>query len=97
MPSLKIYLLIFPPQVRGYVSPVGNGRIAIDIGIGTDKSSSDVYKMCVESDPSCEAPRNARTTLYLLEHGLYDGHPASHVLLVPHTGRYHPFVSHGNE
>ena len=42
--------------------------------------------MCTEDNPHCVKSRHASTTLYLLEHGTYNGKPVSKVLLVPHTG-----------
>lgn len=41
-----------------------------------------------------DGPRSAITDLYLLEYGVYDGQPASKVLLVPHTGRSHQLRVH---
>ena len=59
----------------------------IDEAIGEDTSHTDVHRMCVSSQPACHAPRDASTTLVLLEHGSYAGKPASKVLLIPHTGK----------
>ena len=70
------------------MDPMENTYREIDIGIGIDSSVTDVRKMCVETKYSCQAARNAQTALHLLEHGTYDGAPASKVLLIPNTGIY---------
>ena len=73
-------------KVYGHVDKSAINGIEINAAIGRDSNYPDVYRMCLENEPGCEKPRNAKTTLYLLEHGLYDGNPASKVILVPHTG-----------
>ena len=73
-------------KVRGHVDMSAITGIVIDDAIGQDSNYPDVYRMCLEHESGCVKPRYAKTTLYLLEHGMYDGKPASKVVLVPHTG-----------
>jgi len=81
--------------VRGHVTP-SDEQLEINIGIGKDLSVKDFNKMCVESSSECSSPRDAHTSLLLLEHGWYDDdeQPVSKVLLTPHTGRTHQLRIH---
>ena len=71
--------------MRGHVDPT-KCPWEIDIGIGKDTSITEINKMCTEDKPTCSSAREARTSLILLQHGMYSGQPASKVLLVPNTG-----------
>ena len=62
--------------------------MVIEAAIGEDYSSEGAHKMCTDLSPNCLKPREATTFLTLLETGLYDGRPASKVLLIPKTGMY---------
>ena len=73
-------------QVRGHMDPARYERHHIGIGIGQDGSVPDFYKMCTSASPHCIEPRHAVTTVVVLQHGTYDGQPASKVLLIPRTG-----------
>ena len=84
MPNISEFLIFF--QVRGEVSLEACDGITINIPIGQDRSSVDTIKMTTPDNPNCVHARNASSTIYLLEHGIYEGKPASKVLLVPHTG-----------
>ena len=59
----------------------------LELAIGKDSSVEDRSVMCTPDNPHCTAPRHASTRIILLEHGTYDGEPASKVLLIPHTGQ----------
>ena len=84
VPNISEFLIFF--QVRGEVSLEACDGITINIPIGQDMSSVDTIKMTTPDNPNCVHARNASSTIYLLEHGIYEGKPASKVLLVPHTG-----------
>ena len=84
VPNINEFLVFF--QVRGEVSLEACDGITINKPIGQDRSSVDTIKMTTSDDPNCVHARNASSTIYLLEHGTYEGKPASKVLLVPHTG-----------
>ncbi|XP_041362990.1 RNA pseudouridylate synthase domain-containing protein 1-like isoform X2 [Gigantopelta aegis] len=66
----------------------------IDAAVGRDSSVLDFHKMCTANHKECSNPRQARTVLVSLEHGFYDGRPASKVLLKPFTGRTHQLRVH---
>ena len=70
------------------MDPVRYERYHVVAGIGRDGSEPDFYKMCSTESQHCEEPRPAFTTVVLLEHGTYDGQPASKVLLIPRTGKF---------
>ena len=74
---------LWPCQVRGLVS---QQEALIDLAIGTDASATQSFRMQAEGQPHCQNPRPAQTTLVRLEHGLYDGQPATKLLLIPYTG-----------
>ena len=61
-------------------------NVFIDAAVGKDTSVLDIHKMCTANRVECSNPRPARTVLVSLEHGYYNGHPASKVLLKPVTG-----------
>ncbi|CAH1794971.1 unnamed protein product [Owenia fusiformis] len=80
--------------VRGHVTPgEGNSR-TIDICIGKDTLSDNPYKQCEASKPGCVDVKKSLTELHVLEHGTYEGLPASKLLLRPQTGRMHQLRVH---
>lgn len=80
----KLYLAL----VRGHVI-ANDDEMTIEVAIGRDKRFDDVHRMCtIDSGSHCDEPVTAKTSLFVLEHGLYDGEPASKVVLVPHTGKF---------
>jgi 23S rRNA-/tRNA-specific pseudouridylate synthase len=87
---MKHYLAL----VRGLLDPDSQTSLTISLPIGHDSSIVDVHRMCTTDKVSCVNPRDANTTVVLLEHGSYDGQPVSKVLLVPHTGRTHQLRVH---
>ena len=50
--------------------------------------------MCTGDKPYCDKAKAAHTRLLTLERGLYDGYPATRVLLKPITGRRHQLRLH---
>ncbi len=72
--------------MRGLLDEKENQQRDITEAIGRDERVKDLCLMCTSTDPHCVSARNAHTTLFLLQHGRYDGEPASKVLLIPHTG-----------
>uniref|UniRef100_A0A1B6JPT6 Pseudouridine synthase RsuA/RluA-like domain-containing protein n=1 Tax=Homalodisca liturata TaxID=320908 RepID=A0A1B6JPT6_9HEMI len=84
----KYYLAL----LRGHVS---EEFIEIKNGIGEDaREVEGNHRMCVEEDQSCLKPRSALTKLLVLQRGIYDGYPATKVLLRPITGRRHQLRVH---
>ncbi|KAF4517836.1 hypothetical protein B566_EDAN008778 [Ephemera danica] len=78
--------------VRGWIE--GN-RLSIQLAIGEDSQELETSKkMCVEMDPRCLRPREAITRLIVLQRGLYDGYPATKILMRPLTGRRHQLRMH---
>lgn len=75
----------FNSKVRGRVK---EAKMIIEVAIGEDYPGDGAHKMCTDLSPNCFKPRTATTFLTLLETGLYDGRPASKVLLIPKTGMY---------
>ena len=84
VPDINEFLIFF--KVRGEVSLEACDGMTINKPIGQDRSSVDTIKMTTPDDPNCVHARYASSTIYLLEHGTYEGKPASKVLLIPHTG-----------
>ena len=74
--------------MRGTV-PYTDGVVSISTKIGRDLSDGDRHIMYVpihKGDQNCGEIRRSLTKLIVLETGLYDGAPASKVLLLPVTG-----------
>ncbi|XP_051905223.1 RNA pseudouridylate synthase domain-containing protein 1 [Hippocampus zosterae] len=66
----------------------------LDFSIGKNTSEGKTHMMCVEGTDGCENSKPCRTALTVLEYGLYDGEPATKVLLQPFTGRTHQLRVH---
>lgn len=58
----------------------------IDIAIGRDSRFDNVHRMCTAESIYCTEPISAKTSAFLLEHGIYNNEPASKILLMPLTG-----------
>ena len=50
--------------------------------------------MCTADKPYCQKPRSAHTRLLTLQRGIYEGYPATKVLLKLITGRRHQLRVH---
>jgi len=79
--------------VHGHVT-TQEPSIDIDIGIGKDMSAMGSNRMCTEKEETCSSARHAYTKLIVMQHGFYNGNPASKVLLIPYTGRTHQLRVH---
>lgn len=80
--------------IRGHLSSDKGQVIDVDVAIGKDSSETDCHRMCSSDNIACREPRDARTTIVLLQHGFYGEEPVSKVLLIPHTGRTHQLRVH---
>lgn len=80
--------------VRGHMDPDTFRHRLVDISIGRDAEIKDYCRIRTVDHPQCSAPKQAHTDIVLLEHGLYEGRPASKILLIPRTGRTHQLRVH---
>lgn len=86
---LKYYLAL----VHGHVhAPY---PIFVDVPIGENASCYGRI-MCTNDHPHCTAPKPAQSHVDVLEHGEYDGKPASKVLVRILTGKRHQIRLHMN-
>ncbi|KAK3091598.1 hypothetical protein FSP39_021044 [Pinctada imbricata] len=69
-------------------------NLIIDKKIGKDSSYTEIWRMCIDDEENCVDPKEAVTELICLEEGLYDGQPATKILLIPQTGRTHQLRVH---
>ena len=81
----KYYLAI----LRGHCQ---EDEYLVNSPIGTD-SRTDL-KMVLSDSEFCVKPRNAETLISVISRGLYQGEPATKVLLNPKTGRRHQLRIH---
>ena len=81
----KYYLAI----LRGHCL---SDAFTVNASIGKD-SRSDL-KMALEDSEFCVKPRKAKTEIYVLSRGTYQGNPATKVILKPKTGRRHQLRIH---
>ena len=81
----KYYLAI----LRGHCQ---EDEYNVTSSIGTD-SRTDL-KMVLSDSEFCVKPRNAETLISVISRGLYQGEPATKVLLNPKTGRRHQLRIH---
>ncbi|XP_063225590.1 RNA pseudouridylate synthase domain-containing protein 1-like [Bacillus rossius redtenbacheri] len=89
-------------RARKYYVALVRGHVAwesarMDEAIGADGregGGSGSHRMCVASSPHCESPRPASTRAVVAQRGLYDGAPATKLLLRPITGRRHQLRVH---
>lgn len=88
--SQKYYLAL----VHGHVTC---SAFSVDSAIGTDSRPNFSHCMCTESNDYCLKPKSALTLILLLELGLYNGKPASKIMLKPITGRRHQLRIHCRE
>lgn len=88
----KFYLAV----VRGHVAA---DRLIIPWSIGSDtRPEWQNLRMCSDRQKFCSADhRSAETRALVLSRGLYDGLPATKVLLKPVTGRRHQLRVHMHE
>ncbi|XP_077590774.1 RNA pseudouridylate synthase domain-containing protein 1 [Stigmatopora nigra] len=66
----------------------------LDFSIGKNTLEGKTHMMCIDGTEGCENPKPSQTLLTVLEYGLYDGGPATKVLLQPVTGRTHQLRVH---
>ena len=59
----------------------------VDIAIGRDAEIKDFCRIRTSDHPQCSSPKQSSTIIILLQHGLYEGRPASKILLIPQTGK----------
>uniref|UniRef100_T1JGR8 Pseudouridine synthase RsuA/RluA-like domain-containing protein n=1 Tax=Strigamia maritima TaxID=126957 RepID=T1JGR8_STRMM len=85
--SRKYYLAL----VRGHLS---RERLAIDAGVGKDGRRDHTHRMCTWDKRHCDRGRTASTKLLVLQRGVYDGYPATKLLVKPITGRRHQIRVH---
>ncbi|XP_054272046.1 RNA pseudouridylate synthase domain-containing protein 1-like [Macrosteles quadrilineatus] len=86
--SRKYYLAL----LRGHVA---KEIMEISKAIGEDaREVNGSHRMCTTDEISCLYPRTAHTLLLVLQRGLFDGYPATKVLLQPITGRRHQLRVH---
>ncbi|XP_053193894.1 RNA pseudouridylate synthase domain-containing protein 1 [Scomber japonicus] len=85
----KAYLAL----LRGWVE---EEKQTLEFAIGKNSSEGKTHMMCIEGTEGCENPKPCQTELTVLEFGLYDGDPATKVLLQPLTGRTHQLRVHCN-
>lgn len=83
----KVYIAL----LRGWVEVETQ---TLDFSIGKNSSEGKTHMMCIEGTEGCENPKPCQTELTVLEYGLYDGAPATKVLLKPLTGRTHQLRVH---
>ncbi|XP_072298733.1 RNA pseudouridylate synthase domain-containing protein 1 [Eucyclogobius newberryi] len=83
----KVYIAL----LRGWVEVENQ---TLDFSIGKNSSEGKTHMMCIEGTEGCENPKPCQTELTVLEYGLYDGEPATKVLLKPLTGRTHQLRVH---
>ncbi|CAK6963352.1 RNA pseudouridylate synthase domain-containing protein 1 [Scomber scombrus] len=83
----KAYLAL----LRGWVE---EEKQTLEFAIGKNSSEGKTHMMCIEGTEGCENPKPCQTELTVLEFGLYDGDPATKVLLQPLTGRTHQLRVH---
>ncbi|CAF3851225.1 unnamed protein product, partial [Rotaria sordida] len=69
--------------------------IFVDVPIGENASSYGRI-MCTNDHPYCTYPKTAQSHVDVLEHGEYDGKPASKVLVRILTGKRHQIRLHMN-
>lgn len=60
----------------------------IDVPTGDLKDKDWPCRRCVATHPACADPKLTQTLLICLEKGMFDGIPATKVLLKPITGWY---------
>lgn len=79
--------------VRGHVC---DDHIIVNKGIYPNPEDGYTHMMCVSesSDPEDVTVKEARTEMFVLQRGCYDGDPATKVRLVPVTGRRHQLRVH---
>uniref|UniRef100_A0A8C6WMT0 RNA pseudouridine synthase domain containing 1 n=1 Tax=Neogobius melanostomus TaxID=47308 RepID=A0A8C6WMT0_9GOBI len=83
----KVYIAL----LRGWVKVETQ---TLEFSIGKNSSEGKTHMMCIEGSEGCENPKPCQTELTVLEYGLYDGEPATKVLLKPLTGRTHQLRVH---
>lgn len=83
----KVYIAL----LRGCVEAESQ---TIIFSIGKNSTEGKTHMMCIEGTEGCENPKPCQTELTVLEYGLYDGKPATKVLLKPLTGRTHQLRVH---
>ena len=66
----------------------------VDIAIGRDAEIKDFCRIRTVDHPQCSSPKQSSTIIVLLQHGLYEGRPASKIILIPQTGRTHQLRVH---
>lgn len=84
---VKYYLAL----VHGHVQSLYS--IFVDVPIGEDASSYGRI-MCTNDQPHCQSAKAAQSHVDVLEHGFYDGQPASKVLVRILTGKRHQIRLH---
>lgn len=83
----KVYIAL----LRGRVEVENQ---TLDFSIGKNSAEGKTHMMCIEGTEGCENPKPCQTELTVLDYGLYDGEPATKVLLKPLTGRTHQLRVH---
>lgn len=78
--------MFYQNQVRGHMDPDAFRHRLVDIAIGRDAEIKEYCRIRTVDHPQCSAPKQASTNIVLLQHGLYEGRPASKILLIPRTG-----------
>ena len=86
---LKYYLAL----VHGHVQ--SSYPIYVDVPIGENASCYGRI-MCTNDHPHCTSPKPAQSHVDVLEHGEYDGKPATKVLVRILTGKRHQIRLHMN-
>ncbi|XP_060602466.1 RNA pseudouridylate synthase domain-containing protein 1-like [Ruditapes philippinarum] len=84
---LKYYLAL----VRGHVE---DDIVFIDVPTGDLEDKEWPGRRCVSSHPACKDPKITHTLVIALEKGLFDGSPATKVVLKPITGKQHQLRVH---
>ncbi|KAG1650393.1 RNA pseudouridylate synthase domain-containing protein 1 [Nymphon striatum] len=85
----KYYLAL----VRGHLS---KNAVIVKTAIGSDNRSGSEHKMCGEDKAYCANPRQAESRIIVLQIGIYDGFPATKIMLKSLTGRRHQLRVHCN-
>ncbi|XP_045159072.2 RNA pseudouridylate synthase domain-containing protein 1-like isoform X2 [Mercenaria mercenaria] len=84
---VKYYLAL----VRGHVN---DDFVFIDVPTGDLQDDEWPGRRCVSTHPACKDPKLTQTLLICLEKGLFNGAPATKVVLKPITGKQHQLRVH---
>ncbi|XP_077284224.1 RNA pseudouridylate synthase domain-containing protein 1-like [Arctopsyche grandis] len=67
---------------------------SVDFVVGYDENCINTNKRMCSEGKNCLNPKKAQTKILVLEKGLFDGDPATKILLKPLTGRRHQLRVH---